>query len=585
VNIYSSPNGFAALQLMIYHPIKEIWFYLLAAAVLLALAGYVMQYRRTPAAMCWIIGLVARAFILFALVLITVSPAPEDKLLWAKIQQFCSVLIIPLYFMLVISVAGKITRVSMTIFAALVALTAAFMLALATAEWHGVFWRGYLWDGATFGFVRGPVFWITFGVVYLQFLAVTIMCLVLARKASGLRRWQLMALPVAPLMSMAGHAMWAAGKKIGAIPPLPLGFILSGVVWTWVYIRLRVLNMMPLAESTVSANIDDSLIITDDQGYIMELNPSAQRRFGSKAPGLIGRHFAEAFASWPEMAALLDISEATAGEMKLEGSGYYLYHVTPLTGWRGMSIGKAIVLRDIGELKKAQARIIEQEKAISIMTERERLGRELHDGQGQVWNYMGMKLRTVEAYLAGDRPEQAKQEIGRLLGTVGEMNADARESIVGLKLAGDRGEDFLGKLQDYLAWYRDSPGIDVELSMTDGQAETPSGLREVQLLRIIQEALTNIRKHAGARCVKVGLGSDGGRTVVWIEDDGCGFDTAATAEAKASFGLKIMAERAEEAGGRLAIESSIGGGTRVTVSFDAETGNDRGQSDAYIAGR
>jgi hypothetical protein len=254
VNIYSSPNGFAALQLMIYHPIKEIWFYLLAAAVLLALAGYVMQYRRTPAAMCWIIGLVARAFILFALVLITVSPAPEDKLLWAKIQQFCSVLIIPLYFMLVISVAGKITRVSMTIFAALVALTAAFMLALATAEWHGVFWRGYLWDGATFGFVRGPVFWITFGVVYFAVFGCNdnVPCFG-AQSFGGCGAGNSCAVAGRPSdVGWPVMPMWAAGKKIGAIPPLPLASNTerrgSGRGFTS---ALRVLNMMPLGESNV----------------------------------------------------------------------------------------------------------------------------------------------------------------------------------------------------------------------------------------------------------------------------------------------------------------------------------------------
>ncbi len=575
MRLVTADGGGSPRDFMIYHPINDIWFYLLAAAVLLALAGYVMQYRRTTAAVCWVIGLLARAFILLALVMVTVSPAPEDKLLWVKIQQFSSMVILPAYFMIVISVAGKKTRGNLTIFAALAALSAALILALATNEWHGLFWRGVIRDGAAFGIIRGPIYWAAIGAAYLQFVFASVMCVIWALRSSGLRRWQLAALPVAPLMSIAGHAMWAVDQQAAAIPPLPLGFMLSGVVWTWVYIRLRVLNMMSLAESTVIGNIDDSLIITDDQGYIMELNPSAQRRFGQKAPGLTGRHFAEAFAVWPEMAALLTIKKATEGEIRLEGSGHYSYHVTPLTGWGNINIGRAIVFHDVTMLKQAQAKIIDQEKALSIMAERDRLRRELHDGPGQVWGYLKLQYQQVRDLLAGERLAEVDARLEKLIGLSDDFDRGVRESLAGLKAASRKG--FVATLGEFMQWYEDTYGINARLTVDPETADRLPPAAELQLLRIIQEAMANTRKHARASQVRVSLRAAGGQAAVVIEDDGCGFAAeAARAAGESRHGLGIMRERAGEIGGRLEIESAPGAGTRVTVWLPPRQGGAQG---------
>ncbi|HWR41342.1 MAG TPA: ATP-binding protein, partial [Patescibacteria group bacterium] len=90
---------------------------------------------------------------------------------------------------------------------------------------------------------------------------------------------------------------------------------------------------------------------------------------------------------------------------------------------------------------------------------------------------------------------------------------------------------------------------------------------EVQLLRIIQEALNNVRKHAKASRVKVSIQSTAGETRVCVADDGQGFDMDASLPGKNHYGLDIMRERANEAGGEFRIESKPGEGTTVTVKF------------------
>lgn len=562
-----SQAGEPALRALIYYPISDIWIYLLAVVVLQSLAVYTWRYRQMPAARYLSLSLVTRVVWLVALVMITVSPAFADKIRWAVIHQLGALTVIPLVLMTALHITGQRPAIIRAASALLLIIAGFFALAILTGDWHEGYWRSLPWDGTTFGFVRGPLFWTAMAIAYLTITITLVLYLRQAVRTSGLRRWQILAVPIDMLVSAAGHARWVTNPQTDSIPALPLAFMLGGLFWFGIFFGLRVFNLQELAEATVTQDTNDCLIVIDAQGYIVELNPAAMSLFGERAGGMLGTRVESSFFPWPALATIAEGCEARTGEISV-AEGYYLCRMSILIGWGSRRIGKAIVLQDIGELKRVQAKMIEQEKALSIMVERDRLGRELHDGPGQVWNFIGMKLRTVQTLLAVDQSEQAKQEIDRLLVMVGEMNTEARESIVGLKLAGDTGDDFIAKLRDYLAWYRDSTDIDVELALLpDWTEKTVNRFREVQLLRIIQEALTNIRKHAEASHVRVSIDEDCGRLVVLIEDNGCGFDTAAMAT-KASFGLKLMAERAEEAGGCLAIESSVGTGTRVTVSFD-----------------
>jgi len=122
-------------------------------------------------------------------------------------------------------------------------------------------------------------------------------------------------------------------------------------------------------------------------------------------------------------------------------------------------------------------------------------------------------------------------------------------------------------LTQYLAKYEKKYDIRTRLegseTFTDGAFEP---LVEVQLLRILQEALTNVRKHANARSVRVTFVSENGFVCVTIHDDGRGFDPdAASAGVEEHFGLRVMRERAEEVGGSLSLQSTTGQGTELVV--------------------
>lgn len=97
---------------------------------------------------------------------------------------------------------------------------------------------------------------------------------------------------------------------------------------------------------------------------------------------------------------------------------------------------------------------------------------------------------------------------------------------------------------------------------------------QMQLLRIIQEALSNTRKHARASCAQVAFEFENGSVLIQIQDNGQGFDPAHVPSVKEHhFGLSFIRERAEALGGRLQVESSPGTGTRVAVEVPAKPAN------------
>jgi two-component system sensor histidine kinase DegS len=118
--------------------------------------------------------------------------------------------------------------------------------------------------------------------------------------------------------------------------------------------------------------------------------------------------------------------------------------------------------------------------------------------------------------------------------------------------------------------FGDRTGVQARFHVAGEERRLPHTLENV-VFRIVQEALTNVRKHARASHVEVVITQQGGRVSALIRDDGEGFDVAATQALQGrtrNLGLLSMRERAELERGRLEIRSEIGRGTEVRVSFD-----------------
>lgn len=203
-------------------------------------------------------------------------------------------------------------------------------------------------------------------------------------------------------------------------------------------------------------------------------------------------------------------------------------------------------------------------QALAVSEERLRIAREMHDGMAQVVAYVNTKAQAVQAFLRKGRHEEAEKQLGELARASRDVYAEIREGILALRTGLGPDKPLAESLESFMERWREQSGVDARLTIEGNPSMTP--LAELQLLRILQEALSNVRKHSGAEHARVRLAQQNGKVYAAVQDDGSGFDQESIhREGFPRFGLAIMRERAQSIGAELEIRSAPGQGTRVSV--------------------
>jgi two-component system nitrate/nitrite sensor histidine kinase NarX len=228
-------------------------------------------------------------------------------------------------------------------------------------------------------------------------------------------------------------------------------------------------------------------------------------------------------------------------------------------------------LADMAAIAVRTARLHEAEEQWTIHAERDRIARELHDSLAQVLGVIHLQLRSLETRAKDEASHVMADELSDLADTADEAYRDVREAILGLRETVREDDGLEGSLREYLRKYSRQTGIATNLACEGDTRRFLSPRSEVQLLRVVQEALTNTRKHAGAGRVAVRINCLDGGTTLTIEDDGVGFDPSTVSSSmEGGFGLASMRERVEQIGGRLEMHTAPNAGTTIVVRLDAE---------------
>ncbi len=217
------------------------------------------------------------------------------------------------------------------------------------------------------------------------------------------------------------------------------------------------------------------------------------------------------------------------------------------------------------------ARLYEQSRELSAVSERNRLALDLHDVVSQKLFSVMLTAEAAATQLDRD-PEAAREQVDRVRTLAGDALDELRSLILGLRppeLERDGLELTVQKTAEMLGRVHN---VDVELiadeefAAGNGSGEhQPNGEYDLALLRIIHEALHNAVRHARASRIVVRLGADG----VEVTDDGVGFEPRRAELRSRHLGLTSMEERARELGGRLEIRSAPGAGTTVRLRVPA----------------
>jgi signal transduction histidine kinase len=218
------------------------------------------------------------------------------------------------------------------------------------------------------------------------------------------------------------------------------------------------------------------------------------------------------------------------------------------------------------------ARLHEQVQILAIEGERQRLAREMHDSLAQILGYVNVKAQAATMFLQKDQTVKATEQIDQLAAAARDSYADVREGILNLRTTLGPDRDFLHILNDYVIAWRTQNAIEIEIDVAEhvNDLNIPE-MAEIQLLRIIQEAMTNIRKHANATRVDIRFFLEADSISVRIEDNGKGFDPDELGPSRLPrFGLSTMRERAESIGAEFDIETNPGHGTAVQIRVPVE---------------
>jgi signal transduction histidine kinase len=224
-----------------------------------------------------------------------------------------------------------------------------------------------------------------------------------------------------------------------------------------------------------------------------------------------------------------------------------------------------------------------QVRELGAARERLRIAHEMHDGLAQVLAYVNTQAQVVREYLRQGKTQEAQEHLAEFAEAARHLYADVRQQILELRSVHPEEAGVVAAIADFVKGWRQQTGIEAELDLP-ATIDLPAEARR-QVVRIVQEALGNVRKHARASHVRIVLedGPDGPLLVVG--DDGIGFDTAAIRSDPAGrYGLDTMAERAAAVGAKLAVHSQPGHGTRVEIGLPGRTLRRKESEDAAAPG-
>ena len=244
---------------------------------------------------------------------------------------------------------------------------------------------------------------------------------------------------------------------------------------------------------------------------------------------------------------------AAAVAVGVAGTGFAIF----FNGWVSRIIGQSAERAEIIEqLEATRTELADAQHKAGRLAERQRLAADIHDTLAQGFASIVMLVQAAQADLDGSHPQAARQ-LDLAARTARENLAEARALVAGLAPAQLDG----GTLPDALRRLCEAPGVPGTFEAVGSPRPLPMAT-EVVLLRVCQEALSNVRKHARAQSATVRLGYERDAVRLEVTDDGAGFDPGSVS---GGFGLGGMRARVTEAGGTLTVDSEPGAGTRVSA--------------------
>ena len=243
------------------------------------------------------------------------------------------------------------------------------------------------------------------------------------------------------------------------------------------------------------------------------------------------------------------------------GGAYTAEHMEFLTAFCNQTVVALLNAQLYQSLREEKEKIIDADEEA-----RKKLARDLHDGPTQSVAAIAMRLNYTRLLLERE-PEKVREELEKIEALARRTTKEIRTMLFTLRPVILETQGLVAALEQYLKQLEEEVGLTVHLQAPDLDERLDIEIEGV-VFSVIEEAVSNAKKHAGARNIWVRLGFEDDLFIAMVEDDGRGFDVAEVQDSydqRGSLGLINLRERAELVEGTCTIDSTIGKGTKVTL--------------------
>lgn len=548
----------------LYDDTSYIWPMLVSTALHIGLGIYCLRNRHLPGAtqlaaseFLMSIWAIASTFQLTAVDLST-------KIAWAKFESLWHFPAAVAAFWFAVEYANLGRRLNRRAWAILLFPLAITLFMMLTNDWLGLAWVGYTVRQGTVILERSSWGWILISYGILLSLATVLVFLRLFLH-SPLHRWPLSLVLMGMITTRIAYLFDAAGVfPFAPMDATVLAQVFTSVMYVLALFRYHLFDILPLAQETLIAQMPDGMVVLDRQRRVVEINPAAARIFDVDPQRARDQFASQAFP------VLFDDNKRFLAAFCIEKAGVdlrYSITMTPLSDPRGSQLGVLLILHDETERIRAQEERVRQQQAQASLEERQRLARDLHDSLGQVLGYVSFQADAARKLYQDGHSQEADRQLSRLSATMQEAHADVREFILNLRASPDLQQQLAPTLTQYLEHF--SMQFEIQTFLLGAEILNTADLNpesRLHIFRIIQEAISNARRHAHARQIEVNIQTKANFLTITVADNGCGFNPSQL-PAGNRCGLDFMRERAAQLGGRIQIHSEPGAGTRIELEI------------------
>jgi PAS domain S-box-containing protein len=296
---------------------------------------------------------------MFAYGLETAAVNLQDKIFWAKIQYFgvhsCHVFLL-LFAIQFAECERLLTARSQFLLWLMPLLTISLAL---SNEYHHLIWTGFApVEGTNLViFEHGPGFWVATAYIYLVVIASAFILLRASLSRRNIFRYQVLAILIGMAFPWGGNILYLSGFGTPGFDFTSIGFAIIGILLLWSIQNTKLLDLIPVARSTLIDTMADAMVVLDEQTRLVDINPAAEKIVGRQAGDVIGLPAEQIFKFQPQLVDALGALTKTKLETAVtcdNTTRHYDLNISPLRNNRQQITGRVLVWRDITDRQKVK---------------------------------------------------------------------------------------------------------------------------------------------------------------------------------------------------------------------------------------